>query len=45
MNSYQTALQSKLGAGLKARGFVAFGGTYTDATKTLSAGVMATALQ
>jgi len=45
MSDYQAALQSKLGAGLKARGFVAFGGTYTDATQTLSAGVMATSLQ
>lgn len=45
MSSYQAALQSNLSAGHKARGFVAFGGIYTDSTKTLSAGVMATALQ
>ncbi|HUL91506.1 MAG TPA: DUF4382 domain-containing protein [Burkholderiales bacterium] len=44
MSSYQAALQSNL-ATHQAKGFVAFGGTYTDATKTLSAGVMATALQ
>ena len=45
MSSYQTALQSNLTAGRKAQGFVAFGGIYTDATKTLSAGVMAASLQ
>jgi hypothetical protein len=45
MNAYQAALQSNLTAGRKASGFVAFGGVYTDSTKTLSAGVMATALQ
>jgi len=45
MSGYQSALQSNLAASRKARGFVAFGGTYTDSTKTLSAGVMGTALQ
>jgi len=45
MSSYQAALQSNLSAGRKAQGFAAIGGTYTDATKTLSAGVMATAMQ
>jgi hypothetical protein len=45
MSSYQSALQSNLAASRKARGFIAFGGTYTDSTKTLSAGVMGTALQ
>ena len=45
MSSYQAALQSNLTAGRKARGFAAIGGTYTDATQTLSAGVMATAMQ
>lgn len=45
MSSYQSALQSNLTAGRKASGFVAFGGIYTDSTKTLSAGAMATALQ
>jgi hypothetical protein len=44
MSSYQTALQSNL-ATHKAKGFVAFGGIYDDPSKTLSAGVMATALQ
>ncbi len=45
MSSYQAALRSNLAAGRKARGFTAIGGTYTDATKTLSAGIMATAMQ
>jgi len=44
MSSYQSALTSDL-ASHKARGFVAYGGIYTDSTKTLSAGVMGTALQ
>lgn len=44
MSSYQAALQSNL-ATRKAKGFVAFGGIYDDPSKTLSAGVMATALQ
>jgi hypothetical protein len=42
--AYQTALQADLGAGRKARSFVAFGGTYDDASKTLTAGTMATVL-
>jgi len=37
-------LQADLGAGRKARSFVAFGGTYDDASKTLTAGTMATVL-
>ena len=41
--AYQQALQSALGSGKQARSFVA-AGTYVDATKTLTAGVMATAL-
>lgn len=46
MSSYQAALQSSLGTH-KARGFVAFGGnnSYNDATKTLSAGIIAAALR
>jgi hypothetical protein len=46
MSSYQTALQSSL-VTHKARGFVAIGGinSYNDAAKTLSAGVIATAMQ
>jgi hypothetical protein len=46
MSSYQAALQSNLGTH-KARSFVAIGGinSYDDTTQTLSAGVMATALQ
>jgi hypothetical protein len=43
--NYQAALQADLAAGLKARSFVASGGTYVDATKTLTANLMATALQ
>ena len=43
--NYQAALQADLAAGLKARSFVASGGTYVDATKTLKANLMATALQ
>ncbi|HET7764619.1 MAG TPA: DUF4382 domain-containing protein [Burkholderiales bacterium] len=42
--AYQTALQADLGAGKKARSFVAFGGTYDDGSKTLTAGTMATVL-
>ena len=47
MSSYQSALQADLVAGSKARGFIAFGGvnSYSDANHTLTAGVMATALQ
>jgi hypothetical protein len=41
--AYQQALQNALSSGKRARGFVA-SGTYADATKTLTAGVMATAL-
>ena len=43
-SAYQAALQADLGAGKKARSFVAFGGTYDDSSKTLSAGTMATVL-
>ncbi len=45
MSAYQTALQADLLAGRKARSFVASGGTYVDATKTLTANAMAAALQ
>ena len=45
LSAYQAALQANLAAGRKARGFAAIGGIYTDATQTLSAGVMATGLQ
>ena len=45
LSTYQTALQADLAAGRKARGFVAFGGPYVDATKTLTAGTMAAVLQ
>ncbi|HEY6239401.1 MAG TPA: DUF4382 domain-containing protein [Burkholderiales bacterium] len=45
LSAYQTALQADLTAGRKARSFVATGGTYVDATKTLTANLMATALQ
>lgn len=45
LGNYQAALQAKLAAGLKARAFVASGGTYFDATKTLTANSMAAALQ
>jgi hypothetical protein len=41
--AYQQALQNALSSGKRARGFVA-SGFYADATKTLTAGVMATAL-
>ena len=45
LNTYQAALQAELAAGRKARGFVASGGIYVDATKTLTANAMAAALQ
>jgi len=45
LGSYQAALQADLLAGSKARSFVASGGTYVDATKTLTSSLMATALQ
>jgi len=46
-DAYQQALQASLGGGLKARSFFAAGGagSYVDASKTLTAGVMAAALQ
>jgi hypothetical protein len=45
LSTYQAALQVKLAAGRKARSFVAFGGAYVDARKTLTSSLMATALQ
>jgi len=45
LGSYQAALKADLAAGGKARSFVASGGTYFDATKTLTSSLMATALQ
>jgi len=45
LGNYQAALQANLAAGLKARSFVASGGTYLDGPKTLTANLMATALQ
>jgi hypothetical protein len=46
IGTYQAALQADLAAGRKARSFVASGGTYVDATKTLTSSLMmATALQ
>jgi Domain of unknown function (DUF4382) len=45
LGNYQAALQANLAAGLKARGFVASGGTYIDGPKILTANLMATALQ
>ncbi|TMH77782.1 MAG: DUF4382 domain-containing protein [Betaproteobacteria bacterium] len=45
LGNYQAALQANLAAGLKARSFVASGGTYVDATQTLTANAMAAALQ
>jgi len=45
LSAYQAALQLKLAAGRKARSFVATGGTYVDASKTLTSSLMATALQ
>jgi hypothetical protein len=44
LSTYQAALQSDLGAGKKARSFVAIGGTYDDPSNTLTAGTMATVL-
>jgi len=46
-SAYQQALQANLGAGRKARAFFASGGpgSYSDATKTLTAGAMAAVLQ
>jgi len=44
-SAYQAALQLELAAGRKARSFVATGGTYVDASKTLTSSVMATALE
>ncbi len=43
--NYQAALQADLAAGLKARSFVASGGTYVDARQTLTANLMLTGLQ
>jgi len=45
LGNYQAALQADLAAGRKARSFVASGGTYVDATHTLTANLMATGLQ
>ena len=45
LGNYQAALQANLAAGLEARSFVASGGTYLDGPKTLTANLMATALQ
>jgi len=45
LGNYQAALQANLAAGLKARTFVASGGTYVDATQTLTANAMSAALQ
>jgi hypothetical protein len=45
LGSYQAALQANLAGGRKARSFVASGGTYFDATKTLTSSLVATALQ
>jgi hypothetical protein len=45
LGNYQAALQAKLAAGLKARSFVASGGTYFDASQTLTANLMVTGLQ
>jgi hypothetical protein len=45
LGNYQAALQADLMAGRKARSFVTSGGNYVDATKTLTAGVMAAVLQ
>jgi len=45
LSAYQAALQADLAAGSKARSFVASGGTYVDGPKTLTANLMATALQ
>jgi hypothetical protein len=45
LSTFQAALQLELAAGREARGFVASGGIYVDATKTLTSSLMATALQ
>ncbi len=45
LGNYQAALQAGLAAGRKARSFVASGGTYFDASQTLTANLMATGLQ
>lgn len=45
LSAYQVALQAELALGRKARGFVASGGNYFDATKTLTANAMAAVLQ
>ena len=45
LSTYQAALQAELALGRQARGFVASGGTYFDATKTLTANAMAAVLQ
>jgi hypothetical protein len=45
LSTYQAALRVELAAGRKARSFVATGGTYVDASKTLTSSLMATALQ
>ena len=45
LSAYQAALQADLAAGRQARSFVASGGTYLDGPKTLTANLMATALQ
>jgi hypothetical protein len=44
LTAYQAALTADLGGGKQARSFVAFGGLYDDASKTLTAGAMATVL-
>ncbi len=45
LGNYQAALQAGLAAGRKARSFVASGGTYFDASQTLTANLMVTGLQ
>jgi hypothetical protein len=45
LSAYQAALQADLAAGRRAQAFVASGGTYFDASKTLTSSLMATALQ
>jgi len=45
LSAYQAALQAELALGRQARGFVASGGNYFDATKTLTANAMAAVLQ
>jgi len=44
LDAYQLALQADLAAGSKAKSFVAIGGSYVDATKTLTAGATAIVL-